>query len=110
MPTLQVQYVLLVLTQNAIEAARRTDSSLVRIDVTGDAYAVRVAVTDSGSGVPHDARNKLFRPFFTTKHTGVGLGLASSRSVVESHGGRIGYEEASGVGSRFWFSLPATTG
>lgn len=106
---LQIQYVVLVLTQNAVEAARLTDTSLVRIDVTGDAYAIRLTVSDSGPGVPHAARNKLFRPFFTTKRTGVGLGLASSRSVVESHGGRIGYEEAAGGGSQFWFSLPAAT-
>jgi C4-dicarboxylate-specific signal transduction histidine kinase len=106
----QIQYVLLVLAQNAVEAAPQNASSVVRIDITEDAYTTRVSVTDAGPGVPEDARDKLFRPFFTTKRNCLGLGLASGRSVVEAHGGNIGYEHADGGGSRFWFSLPANAG
>jgi two-component system sensor kinase FixL len=106
---LQIQYVLLVLAQNAMHAASGTPSAVVCIVITGDAYAIHISVTDSGTGVSPDVRDQLFRPFFTTKRNGIGLGLACGRSVVESHGGSIGYEEASGGATRFWFSLPATT-
>jgi len=53
-------------------------------------------------------REKLFRPFFTTKRHGTGLGLASSRAIIESHEGTIGFDNLPAGGSRFWFRLPLT--
>jgi signal transduction histidine kinase len=61
-------------------------------------------------GLSADAREQLFRPFFTTKRNGTGLGLASSRAIIEAHEGTIGYDDLEGGGARFWFRLPATTG
>jgi signal transduction histidine kinase len=49
---------------------------------------------------------QLFRPFFTTKPQGTGLGLASSRAIIESHEGTIGFANVPAGGSRFWFRLP----
>ncbi|HUY84386.1 MAG TPA: ATP-binding protein, partial [Steroidobacteraceae bacterium] len=75
--------------------------------VTGDRYGVETGVIDSGPGVTAEIRAQLFRPFFTTKARGTGLGLASSRAIIEAHEGTIGFELRPNVGSRFWFRLPA---
>jgi C4-dicarboxylate-specific signal transduction histidine kinase len=110
MDRLRIQHVLFTLVQNALEAPRREGVPPgVGIEVTGDRYAVRVAITDRGTGVSDEIAQGLFRPFFTTKRTGTGLGLASSRAIVEAHGGAIGFENVAGSGARFWFRLPAAT-
>jgi signal transduction histidine kinase len=105
---LRIQHVMFALVQNALEAPLRTGCApRVEVDVDGDRYSVQVAVTDSSSGMPPEVREHLFRPFFTTKSNGTGLGLASSRAIVEAHEGKIGFDEAPGGGTRFWFTLPA---
>jgi two-component system sensor histidine kinase PilS (NtrC family) len=65
-------------------------------------------VIDSGEGVPAEIQGQMFRPFFTTKLRGTGLGLASSRAIIEAHEGTIGFEVRKQGGSRFWFRLPVT--
>ena len=106
---LRIQHVLCALVQNAFEAAADgPEPRLVRVHLSGDRYAVQISVTDSGHGVSPDAQGQLFRPFFTTKPRGTGLGLASSRAIVESHEGTIGFENSASGGCRFWFRLPAT--
>jgi signal transduction histidine kinase len=66
---------------------------------------VRFSVTDRGAGVPAALGPKVFEPFVTTKQDGVGLGLALTKSIVEEHGGAIGYD-ASPDGTTFWIELP----
>jgi C4-dicarboxylate-specific signal transduction histidine kinase len=106
---LRIQHVLFALVQNALEAPTRDGAQPdVRIEVRGDRYGVQVAVEDRGTGVPKDARDQLFRPFFTTKGHGTGLGLASSRAIAEAHEGSISFEDAEGGGARFLLRLPAT--
>jgi signal transduction histidine kinase len=73
-----------------------------------DRYAVEISVTDSGAGIPAETRDQIFKPFFTTKTHGTGLGLASSRAIVEAHEGTIGFESQTTGGTRFWFRLPIT--
>ncbi len=106
---LRIQHVLYALAQNAVDAGagtNRPESPLVRIDVSADRYSVETGVTDSGPGVPVDLQAQLFRPFFTTKPQGTGLGLASSRAIIESHEGTIGFDNLPVGGCRFWFRLP----
>jgi C4-dicarboxylate-specific signal transduction histidine kinase len=108
---LKIQHVLFALAQNAVDAgAQRSDTPSIRIDVSADRYMVETGVTDSGAGVPAEAREHLFRPFFTTKPRGTGLGLASSRAIIESHEGTIGFDNLPAGGSRFWFRLPVAAG
>jgi signal transduction histidine kinase len=109
---LKIQHVLFALVQNAFDAAaeRSPGPPSVRIGVTGDRYAVETSVTDSGAGIPDDVQAQLFRPFFTTKTRGTGLGLASSRAIIEAHEGSIGFDAGPSGGSRFWFRLPASAG
>ena len=103
----RVQHVLFALVQNAFEAMHPGEAApVVTIDVSADRYAVEFGVTDSGPGIPPDARKHLFHPFFTTKVHGTGLGLASSRAIVEAHEGKIGYDNLPGSGCRFWFRVP----
>ena len=104
---LRIQHVLFALAQNAVDAgAQASETPSIRIDVSADRYSVETGVTDSGAGVPADVREQLFRPFFTTKPQGNGLGLASSRTIIESHEGTMGFDNLSAGGSRFWFRLP----
>jgi two-component system sensor kinase FixL len=104
---LRIQHVLCALTQNAIEAsAQANNPPTIRIDVSSDRYTVETGVSDSGPGVPAELQDQLFRPFFTTKSQGTGLGLASSRAIIESHDGAIGFVNLTAGGSRFWFRLP----
>jgi two-component system sensor histidine kinase DctS len=106
---LRIQLVLFSLVQNAIEASTRRDVAHVLIEVRADRYAVETSIIDSGEGVPTDLADKMFRPFFTTKAGGTGLGLASSRASIEAHEGSIGFEKLNPTGSRFWFRLPIVT-
>ncbi len=104
---LRIQHVLLALVQNAVDAgAEKSASPMVWVDVSVDRHTVRTSVIDSGTGVPKELRDQLFRPFFTTKPQGTGLGLASSRAIVESHEGTIGFDNLPAGGSCFWFRLP----
>jgi len=105
---LRIQHVLFALVQNALEAPTEGGKpASVVIEVTGDRYGVRVGITDQGVGVPDTAKGRLFHPFFTTKEHGTGLGLASSRAIVEAHEGSIGFENTAAGGTCFWLRLPA---
>ncbi len=107
----QIQHVLFVLVQNALEAGGNGNSPpMVRIETSSDGYTVQTVVIDNGAGIPAALRSEIFHPFFTTKSGGTGLGLASSRTVVESHQGTIGFDDATGGGTRFWFRLPVAHG
>jgi signal transduction histidine kinase/ActR/RegA family two-component response regulator len=69
---------------------------------------VRIAVRDTGIGIPQEYLQKIFDPYFTTKETGTGIGLATSYSIVRKHGGAMTVESDVGVGSTFRFYLPAS--
>ncbi len=71
---------------------------------------IRVAITDHGPGVPPDLAGKIFDPYFTTKPSSSGLGLAISYSIIRKHGGFLHLEENSPAGSTFAFYLPAASG
>jgi len=66
-----------------------------------------IAVSDTGPGFAGDAFANLFQPFFTTKETGMGVGLSISRTIIESHGGRMWAEINRSGGAAFRFTLPA---
>jgi signal transduction histidine kinase len=72
---------------------------------------VQLDISDTGSGIPQDKIEKIFRPFFTTKHRGTGLGLAISRGIVERHGGRLDVRSTPGEGTTFTLTFtPADAG
>jgi len=67
---------------------------------------VLVSVKDSGPGLPPKVMEEIFRPFFTTKPDGLGIGLSISRSIAEAHGGRVSVSSRHDSGSRFTLHLP----
>ena len=104
--SLQVEIVLRNLVSNALEALASTPAPRtvrVEIDHDGGPFVV-ITVRDNGPGISPEARQRLFEPFATTRSTGMGMGLAIGRAIVEAHGGRLWAEE--GPGGCFRFTLP----
>jgi signal transduction histidine kinase len=106
---LQLQQVILNLALNATEAMRGVEGRARELTVTsatdGDG-GVRLGVRDAGVGLAGQGVEKLFEAFHTTKPTGMGVGLSISRSIIESHGGRLWAEPNDGPGATFAFTLP----
>jgi len=71
-----------------------------------DESTVCVSVTDRGAGLSPAVEKELFRPFFTTKRAGMGMGLSISRTIIEYHGGRLWFTPNEPRGTRFHFALP----
>ncbi len=110
----QVFMNLLVNAHQAIEAKQgddeRADRGVIRIETATEGEEVVVRISDTGIGMPEGVRSHIFEPFFTTKPVGAGtgLGLSTSFSIVERHGGRILVESEVGRGSVFEVRLPIT--
>jgi len=104
---IQLEQVIFNLLQNAIEAIESVNSleRIVTVSARVAGAFVVVSVCDTGPGFGSD-ENRLFEQFFTTKPKGMGLGLAISRAIVESHGGRMIGEPAAAAGATVTFSLP----
>lgn len=106
---IQLQQVVLNLMMNGIEAMSavtgRERGLLVR-SRGDDSGCVIIAIEDSGVGISDEVRTRVFEPFFTTRTQGIGMGLAISRSIIESHGGRLWAEPRADNGSVFQFTLP----
>ncbi len=96
------------LIDNAAEAMQ---GSLLRVlgvhsSLSEDGGAVEVAVSDTGHGLTDEIRERLFLPFYSTKHRGTGLGLSIAAKIVQEHGGTIRAEANSPKGARFLLRLP----
>lgn len=103
----QIQQVLVNLVRNAIDAMEHSERREVLIaSRPAPDEMVEVSVTDTGSGLSPEVKEGLFRPFFTTKSQGMGVGLSICRTIVESHGGRIWAEANPKGGTIFRFTLP----
>jgi two-component system sensor kinase FixL len=106
----QIQQVLLNLIMNALDAVEGLPPTKRRIVVTTRSLqgaSAEVTVRDSGSGLPKDGPDKVFDHFFSTKQSGMGMGLTIVRSIIEMHGGKISATNAPEGGACFSFQLPA---
>ena len=109
-----ISQVLLNLIINGMDAIDSGASRIRRIVIEargGSGRTVEVVVIDSGPGIQPELIDRVFAPFFTTKSSGMGMGLPLSRTIIEAHGGRLWAESnTSGGGGRFRFTLPWSTG
>ncbi len=107
----QLQQVLMNLMMNGIDAMKDMSGAreLAIKSQRADNEQVLVSVSDIGVGLPPEQTEQIFNAFFTTKSHGTGMGLRISRSIVESHGGRLWAAANSPRGARFCFTLPATS-
>ena len=106
----QVQQVVLNLTRNAVDAMRDSTGKDRGIEVVtehADKGSVRISVVDHGPGVPRQLGDNIFHPFVTTKREGMGVGLAISRTIVQSYGGSLAYRDNPAGGAIFVVELPA---
>lgn len=99
-----IQQVLLNLIRNAMEAIGKGGSIVIAARMV--LGMIRITVEDTGSGVVEGQEEAMFLPFVSSKSTGMGLGLAICRTIVEAHGGRLWCEAAPGGGAAFHFTLP----
>jgi PAS domain S-box-containing protein len=108
----QIEQVLVNLVRNGIDAMINVPPVERRLEIRTSQRDGRVcvAVQDSGSGITPEEMNELFKPFYTTKSSGMGLGLSISRSIIESHWGQLSVASEKGRGATFSFTLPVATG
>jgi signal transduction histidine kinase len=105
----QLQQVLMNLMLNAIDAMKETTGGgELTIKLEAGNAQLLISVSDTGVGLPQEQGEEIFKAFFTTKENGTGMGLPISRSIIESHGGRLWATGAPGAGATFQFTLPAT--
>jgi C4-dicarboxylate-specific signal transduction histidine kinase len=104
----QLQQLLVNLITNALEAMAGAgrEGSVLRINSFNLKEGVEVCVEDNGPGIPAERREQIFGAFYTTKSTGLGVGLAICRSVVDAHHGRIWAQASAAGGARMRFRLP----
>ena len=107
----QLHQVLLNLVLNGVQAIEREGKITVAAKVDapggpGQADLVEISVSDTGVGVPPESLERIFRPFYTTKRGGTGLGLSLCRRIIRQHGGTLSVESKLGKGSRFIIRLP----
>jgi PAS domain S-box-containing protein len=107
----QLQQVLMNLMINSIDATKSVDGTreLAIKSQRAENEQLQVSVTDTGIGLPPQQADQIFKAFFTTKPHGTGMGLRISRSIIESHGGRLWASANDGRGATFYFTLPTQT-
>lgn len=92
------------LVQNAIQAIEK--EGMVKITLLEKEDSYWISIRDTGGGIPEEIRPHIFEPNFTTKSSGMGLGLAITKQIIEQHKGTISYETEVGKGTTFYISLP----
>lgn len=103
---LQLGRVFTNILKNAIQSIPEGRTGEIAAELKIQGKLVIVEFSDNGKGIPESLRDKIFSPNFSTKNSGMGLGLAISRKIVEQLGGAITYQTKEGVGTTFTITLP----
>lgn len=104
---IQIQQIVVNLVRNALEAVKTSQNPSIRISTLAEGRNVHLIVADNGAGIPQDALPNLFKAFSTSKRTGLGLGLAISRTIAQNHGGDLLVDPGGqGRGAAFTLVLP----
>jgi len=102
----QVQQVILNLVRNGLEAMEAVSKPKLTVSTRMNNDMVEVSIADAGIGISAEVKERLFQPFVTTKHQGMGVGLSICRTIIEAHGGRLSAEDNPHGGTIFRFTLP----
>jgi two-component system nitrogen regulation sensor histidine kinase NtrY len=102
----QISRVFLNLTKNGIQSIPSDERGEIRINVKKEDGFAMIAFSDNGVGISQEAQQHLFEPNFTTKTSGMGLGLSIVRNIIQTAGGKIEYETSAGLGTTFYVHLP----
>jgi signal transduction histidine kinase len=103
----QLQQVILNLVMNAIESMSLIQTRVLRIKTElSQSNTVRVSIEDTGTGIEPSDVARIFKPMFTTKERGMGMGLSICQSIIEKHDGRIWVSPGANGGSIFQFEVP----
>ena len=94
------------LIKNGIQAIQRDRSGVVKVELNQDKDWAYISVTDNGIGIPLELQDKLFDPSFTTKSSGMGLGLAITKRIIENFDGQIWFKSSHDEGTTFYIKLP----
>ena len=94
------------LIKNGIQSIPQGQEGIIKVNMEIQSDKVVISIADNGSGIPEDLRWKLFTPNFTTKSSGMGLGLSIAKKYIENANGRIWFESEDGNGSIFFVELP----
>ena len=103
----QISRVFINLFKNALQAMPRNRQAEIQIDVLKINRMIWVRIKDNGMGIPEEMQSKMFRPNFTTKSSGMGIGLSIVHNIIESAGGTINFKTRQGEGTTFIIGLPA---
>jgi signal transduction histidine kinase len=106
----QISSIFSNLLKNAIQSVPDEREGLISINMDLEKDKVTVCVSDNGTGIPEQLRSKMFTPNFTTKSSGMGLGLSIVKRYVENAKGKIWFESQTGKGSQFFVEFPLTSG
>jgi C4-dicarboxylate-specific signal transduction histidine kinase len=108
----EIQQVLVNLLLNAAHAMKDTprEARYIEIETCSESCAAKLSIRDHGCGIPEENLGKIFNRFYSTRSSGLGMGLAICRRLIESHGGRINARNHESGGAIFSFSLPAVVG
>lgn len=97
------------LIKNAIQAIEIQETGKIKIELSEHGNSYLLSFQDNGSGISYDLKDKIFEPNFTTKKSGMGLGLALVKNIVEGSGGNITFESSLATGTTFYIELPKVT-
>jgi signal transduction histidine kinase len=106
----QIQQSVINLIINAVEATEAGGTISISTAYKPELETIEIAVSDTGEGISENDLVRIFDPFYTTKDTGNGLGLAITHGIIEQHNGTIGVESKLGQGTIFTIKLPVTPG
>ena len=96
------------LVKNAIQATDKEENPLIEVKVLSEDNNLKITVSDNGKGIAEDVKDLIFEPKFTTKTSGMGLGLAMIKNIIEAYDGSISFTSKEGVGTIFTVILPKT--
>lgn len=101
-----LRHILVNLITNAMDAMPEGGEIITRNRIIYDKNVIEISISDTGNGVPADQIKKVFKPFFTTKRTGTGIGLALAKRIISRHNGSIRLESTEGRGTTVYIHIP----